>query len=98
MTPMCCEMARPSSGQWARIERIAALTPCRRGYVCLRPHSADLIWPAGNASDGVGNCLEPRGAECNLGILLQERVYCACLVRLYVARRSALWDLWDAPF
>jgi hypothetical protein len=42
MMQMCCKVASPSSEQRCRIEKIAALTPCRRGFVCLASPFQDL--------------------------------------------------------
>ncbi len=85
MTQMCCEAVRPSLEQWCQIEKIAALTPCRRGFVCLTSRFETLGRLEAPDSDQALECLDPRAAECNLAVSCRDGTYCACLVRLYAA-------------
>jgi hypothetical protein len=85
MTQMCCQVVSPSPEQRYRIERIAALTPCRRGFVCLTSRFQNLGRLVTTDPDRAAKCLEPDGAKCNLAVLLRDGTYCACLVRLYIA-------------
>lgn len=85
MTQMYCEAVGPSPEQWCQIEKTAALTPCRRGFVCLTSGFEDLSWLRVTDSDRAMECLEPEGAGCNLGVPFRDGTYCACLLRLYMA-------------
>ena len=90
MTQMCCEAVRPSSEQWCQIERIAALTPCRRGFACLSSGFETMGRLEIPGSDGAMECLEPEAQECNLGVRFHGGTHCACLLRLYMAQKFNL--------
>lgn len=82
MTQMCCQVVRPSYEQWCRIEKIAALTPRRKGFACLRSGFEALGQLEMPGSDGAMECLEPEAHECNLRVRFHGGTCCVCLVRL----------------
>ena len=86
MTAALCEAVDPSSSQREQLERIMAVTPCRKNFVCLTPRFRCSGRVELTDSGRAVKCLGHEQATCGLAIPFADGTYCACLMRLYIAR------------
>lgn len=76
-----------SEQQKGEIEKLAALVKCSKDFQCCKAGFTALCKARYTDMDSRIECLEEDPEKCSFSLILGQKSYCQCSLRIYIAKK-----------